>query len=117
MRKKIVILVSIILVIIILFGLIRQISQALQAGGRLDRATSDLLELQEENKKLKHKLSKTEDQTFLEEQARNKLNLVRPNDTIVIIPEGDIKRVIEAGKPKKQVKLPNWQGWFKLFGI
>lgn len=115
MRKKVVILSSIIIVIIILFGLIKQISEALQAGDRLEKAASDLFKLQEENQELKKRLSETEDSTFLEEQARNKLNLARENETVVIISDKEIKRVIEAGKPKKQVKLPNWQGWLKLF--
>ncbi len=117
MRKKIVIFISITIVIIILFGLIRQISEALKVGERLEKAASDLFKLQEENKELKNKLAETEDASFLEEQARNELNMAREGEVVVIIPGGEIKRVIEGQKPKKKVVLPNWQGWFKVFGI
>ncbi len=115
MRKKLVIFVAIIIVIIILISLIRQISEAVKKGERLEKSAADLFKLQEENKELKKKLSETEDTSFLEEQARNKLNMARSSETVVIIPDEEIKRVLEAGKPKKKINLPNYQGWLRLF--
>ena len=115
MRKNISIIVILSIGLIILAGLIRQISSALQATNRLDDAATEVTMLQEENRELKKQLEKTETIAFIEEMARNKLNLNRSNETIFIIPQDKIKKVIEAGKPVEIPKTPNYQGWLELF--
>ena len=93
----------------------QQIFKALQAEGRLDEKVEQLVKVQDENRELKLKLAETESYQFIERVARNNLNLARPEETMVIIPKGEIDQIINANKLNPEVKMPNWQGWLKLF--
>ncbi|EKD90669.1 MAG: hypothetical protein ACD_30C00110G0008 [uncultured bacterium] len=115
MSKTVSLLVIFIISIVILIGLVRQIKDALEAGSRLDTATDEVNSLQAENRALKQKLENTKSFEFIEQIARNNLNLGRPNETVVIIQEDLINNLINAQKKVEEPKLPNWQGWLKLF--
>ncbi len=115
MRRGIVLIIGILLIFLALFGLSKQISNALEAGLRLDKSSGELVRLQKENHKLKKKLEETAGIDFVESQARNKLNLSLPNETVVIIPEEEISRMLNKDKKPTEEKLPNWQGWLRLF--
>lgn len=115
MNKRIAIVLAIFISILILFGLFQQILKALQSGGILDQKAAELGKVQEENRKLKLKLEETENYQFIERVARDKLNLARENEVIVIIPQEKIDKIINSNRPLPEIKVPNWQGWFKLF--
>lgn len=100
---------------LILIGLSKQIADALEASSRLDKAVSEVGLIQQRNKELKNDLTNAQKYEFVEEAARDKLNLAKPNETVVIIPEAEINKIIEAAKPKITPKIPNWQGWMRLF--
>lgn len=100
---------------LILISLIKQISESLDVGKRLDQEVEEVTKLQEENKRLKKRLEEVLKVEFIEEVARNKLNLSRANETVVIIPQEMISQVIAASQEIKEPQLPNWQGWLRLF--
>ncbi len=113
---KILIFITLVVFSIILFiGLIRQISNALQASSRLDQAVEEINKLQDQNNKLKKSYAETKSYDFIEEVARNKLNLSKPNETVVFIQQSDLEKVLAAEQPKIEPKLTNWQGWIRLF--
>lgn len=101
-------------VLILFYGLSNQIYHALRAGKRLDEAASKLANLQRNNNELKKKLAEADSLTFIETQARDKLNLSRPGDTVIVIPQKEIDKVLGLQESSTEVKLPNWQGWLKL---
>lgn len=115
MLKKIVGLAGILIAAFILYGLTKQLFDALQAGKRLDGAINELGKLQEENRNLKHRLAEVQSVSFIEEQLRNNLNLARPDETVVIVPISAIEQVLGEKKHLEELKIPNWQGWVKLF--
>ncbi len=115
MSKTISLLVIFIISIVILIGLVRQIKDALESGSRLDRATDEVNTLQTENRALKQKLENSKSLEFIEQIARNKLNMSRPNETLVIIQKELIDNLISAQKKAEVPKLPNWEVWLKLF--
>lgn len=100
--------------IAIFYSLSRQIYNSLSAGRRLDQAASDLAQLQRKNLELKKKLKDVGGVQFVEEQARDKLNMARDGETVVIIPDKEIDKILNQGQ-KPPEKVPNWQGWLKLF--
>ncbi len=114
MRRKTLVILAIILLLFALFGLSKQIIAALQAGSRLDKATDKVSKLQQENQNLQKQLKQVSLIGFIEQEARSKLNLGRKNETIVIIPQSEIEKVLNAGKKVEEIKLPNWQAWLKL---
>ena len=114
MFKKVAGTITIIIVVLLIINLARQISQALNASTRLDTDISQVNRLQEENRSLKQKLVRVESYNYLEQIARNELDLAKSNETIYIIPESEIDKVLNANKPPVPLSLPNWQLWLKL---
>lgn len=100
---------------LILVGLIRQIIGTLEAGKRLDKLADEVSTFQEKNNKLQAQLENAQKYEFIEKVARDKLNLSKPEEIVVIIQDEDINKIINAQKPTPQPKIPNWQGWLKLF--
>jgi cell division protein FtsB len=115
MVRRIIIIGTVFLFLFILYNLFNQIRAALDAGNRLDSQLGKLTHLQRKNSELKKKLEDVQTPQFIEEQARDKLNLTRDGETIVIIPESEIKKALGMDQLVEEVHLPNWQGWLKLF--
>ena len=115
MTKKIVIVLAGIAAVFITWSLIGQIMTTLKSGDRLQEATERLHLLEVKNKELKKRLEEVKTPAFLEEQARDKLGLVRDGETIVIIPEEKLNQVMGVTEKLEEIKLPNWMGWLKLF--
>lgn len=70
--------------------------------------------LEEENKELSEALSQAQSPEFVEKQAREKLNLKRPGETVVLLPK-ELKQVEEQAQAQIEADLPNWRKWWKLF--
>jgi cell division protein FtsL len=117
MPKTIGTIFIIFLAILILVGLFKQINSALLASSRLDQAAEEVTKLQDKNRQLKNKLSEVQNPDFVEEVARDKLGLSRPNETVVVVPQEAINRVLAANIKIEEIKIPNWQGWLRLLKL
>lgn len=116
MPKTVVILIIFLTLGSILLGLTKQITSALQSGERLNRQAEEVNKLQEENKQLKDNLERVKSYQSWEGIARDKLNLSRPGETVVVVPDDYINRTIQMYEYKPmEVHIPNWQGWLNLF--
>ncbi len=115
MNKAITIIVIVIVAVSILTGLSKQIINALSASQRLDDEASRVTKLTQKNNQLKKELALSQSPDSIEKIAREELNLGKSGETVVVIPEELISKVIEENKPKIEPQLPNWQGWIKLF--
>ncbi len=115
MLKKLIYGVVIIIVLVIAYNLLIQITQAIKSGERLSEATEQLYKLQAKNKELKNKLSQIQSPDFIEQQARDKLGLSKKGETVVIIPEDKLKLIMEASTSAQTPRFPNWQGWWRVF--
>ncbi|MBI4036592.1 septum formation initiator family protein [Candidatus Daviesbacteria bacterium] len=115
MGKKIVLILIGALTIIIAYNLIGQILSTVHSGDKLSQAMDRLHKLEIKNKELKKKLEGVKSPQFLEQQARDKLGLVKEGEVLVIIPQEKIDQVLGLSKKVEEVKLPNPLGWWKLF--
>lgn len=106
-----------IIIVIVGIGLIisfsRNIYRLLKAGDQVRLTQERLEKLEKESQELSKKKEYFQSQEFIEEEARNKLNMSKPEETVVILPPnvGETKETNLTSPPK----LPNWQRWFKLF--
>lgn len=115
MPKSIVFLIIVVIIAVILLGLGKQISTALQAGERLDREAVEVSKLQDKNNQLKKQLEEVKTYQYWERVARDKLNLVKPGETVVIIPDESVDKVLGLYEHTvEEIKTPNWQGWLNL---
>lgn len=115
MLKKAALLIVVVLLLGFISSFVRQIYDSLQVSDRLDKEAENLVALQKENSQLKAQLQQSQTPQAIEEIARNKLDFARPGETIMVISEDEIDRLLEAQQSKPVETVPNWQGWLKLF--
>lgn len=72
-------------------------------------AKQELDKAKEENRRLKVRLTQVNSDSFVEEEARDKLFLVKPGESGVILPHETTENA------SKKPELPNWQKWLRLF--
>ena len=115
MFKKALIILSVIMLLGVFYSVGSQIYESLQVARRLDKETENLTKLQQKNEELKKRLTEVQGVGFIEQQARDKLNMTRPGETLVIIPQQQIDQVLSLEQEKKEEVIAYWQGWLKLF--
>lgn len=115
MVKRIIQIVILCLVLIVAYNLLVQIIDALRSSDRLSAQAETVYQLEAKNRQLKNKLSRIQSPQFIEEEARNKLNLSKEGETTVIIPEDKLKLVMGVSSSAQEIRLPNWLGWWKVF--
>ncbi len=109
--KKVAYFITIILSIVIINGLVRSIYDLWNKQDLVVKAKEDLSLEKQKNQELKAQLAYVQSGNFIEEEARNKLFMVKPGESGVIVPEELIKKKEE----KVVVVTPNWQQWVNLF--
>ena len=114
MRKKIVIFTITLIGLGLIIGLTRDISRLLRAGDRVKLVEEKAQKLKEEQQKLLEKKAYYLSEEFIEEEARNKLNMVRPGETVVILPP-NLAQVLGREEESAAPEIPNWRKWWNLF--
>lgn len=115
MLNKIAVVGGMLFIIVICYSLAKQTYDSLQVESRVDTETEKLISLQKQNTYLKKQLEGVHSIGFIESQARNRLNFTRANETVVIISQEELQKVLGVATEKQKEILPNWQGWLKLF--
>ncbi|MBI2032474.1 MAG: septum formation initiator family protein [Candidatus Levybacteria bacterium] len=110
--KKLSFFITIGLSIIIINGLIHSIYTLWNKQDLIKEAEKTLSFQKEENRELKTKLREVQSKEFVEQEARNKLFLVKKDEAKVVLPEPT-----PTPKVTKIDNSPNWQKWLKLLGI
>jgi len=110
--KKTIFIIIVIVLLLIINSLIHSIYDLWHKQDLLTSAQKELESERFKNQKLKAELSYVQTPNFIDEQARNKLFLVKPGEQQVLIS----KDLISKSKAQKQEEnLPNWQKWLNLF--
>lgn len=102
------------LILVVLIFLIRALTLSIISIYNRSQILKDLKAQEAQGKKdqayLSQKLYLAKTDAFVEEEARQKLGLVRPGEQIVV------DQRIGSEKPKSESRvLPNWQKWWNLF--
>ncbi|MBI2195934.1 MAG: septum formation initiator family protein [Candidatus Levybacteria bacterium] len=64
---------------------------------------------EQRGEELKKQLEFSQTPEFVEKEAREKLNLGKPGETMIILPP------FESTTSASEVALPNWKKWLRLF--
>lgn len=113
-RHKIINLAIIIIGIGLVISLSRDILRLLKSGDRVKLAQLQVKELEVKQAELEKQKEYYQSQEFVEEQARNKLNLSQEEETVVILPP-NVEELVGYEPPREPEKIPNWQQWWRLF--
>lgn len=112
--KKVLFFIILAISIFVINNLIRSIYTLWQKYDLVTLAENELARQKQENQRLKSKLSFVESKEFIEQEARNKLFLVKPGEQEVLISEDLIKGSATSSAQAKKDD-PNWKKWVRLF--
>jgi len=87
----------------------RNLFTTLRASGRLETAEKENTGLKGKNRELKALLNKVQTREFIEGEIRDKLNMAKQGEKIVIMSE------LPADEKKEEKDLANWERWRRLF--
>ncbi len=71
--------------------------------------------IKSENERLKRELAEAQTPQYIEEQAREKLNMVKEGEKIVLMPKSQISMTNDQLNQDKEEQTPNWKRWWRLF--
>lgn len=108
--KRLIFIISVIVLLLAINGLIGSIFDLLHKENVLTQAQKQLEMEKLKNQKLKADLSYVQTDQFIEEEAHNKLFLVKPSEQEVLLPSAPVQNAAKASK-----QVPNWQKWLNLF--
>jgi len=107
--------------LLLIVNLIRDVRRLIQAEERIVKTEESLAQIKEENEEFKKEKEYYQSEAFLEEQIRTKLQMAKPGETILILPEEIIGENPPAGGGKveeveeTEEEFANWQKWLALF--
>ena len=107
-----------IIIFIVGLGLIANLSNNIF---RMFRVTDELRsteqkvrELGEQKENLTGKMEFYQSEEFIEQEARNKLNMVKEGEVVIVLPS-NLKEILKEKEIRMQVSSPNWRQWLELF--
>ena len=97
----------------LIISLSRNIYRLLKAEDQVKLAQQRLEKLEREHQELLEKREYYQSEEFVEQEARNRLNMGKPGETVVILPPN----ISETGEitSTPALELPNWKRWLRLF--
>lgn len=113
-RHKLVQIIIIFIGIVLIINLSKDILRLLKAAEELKLVQQRIEKLEEERENLVEKKEYYQSEAFIEQEARNKLNMVKEGETIVILPP-NIKEVLGKKEASLSEPQPNWRQWLELF--
>lgn len=111
----------IVILIIFVLSLFRTAQQISAGRRRLAEVKNEVNSVIKQKDNLGKEIKERESLTFLETEARNQLNLIKPGERIVILPKkGDLSSPLignseESLQNQKRALEPNWVKWKRLF--
>lgn len=111
--KRAVQILWIIISVAFIVQLTHSISDLGKRGGVVEEAQMRLQKVQDENNKLKEEAMYVVSSQFVEEQARNKLNMARPGEVVAMVP----KQSPTPTPTPTAVPKQNWELWMDAFGM
>jgi cell division protein FtsB len=113
--KKVLYLLIIIASLYIMNNLVRSIYNLWQKKDLITQAQTELVKQQNENEKLQDQLKQVKRKDFIEEQARDKLFMVREGEKVVILPQTQGEQAGQGTPVQTKPRQPIWQQWIALF--
>ncbi len=95
-------------------NLLRSIVNLWQKKSLIGDAQKQLQVQIDENEKLKDQLSRVSKPGFVEEEARDKLFMVKPGEQVVLLGASQ-EASSSVGKASSPASIAPWQQWWKLF--
>lgn len=110
MPKRLITFFVVIISLVCIIQICRSIYSLWQKGSLVSDQAQILKQKQVENEQLRRKLAEVESPEFIEKEAREKLNLQKEGEVVVVLP----KNLPQVNEPQNLPQIPNWHKWWKL---
>lgn len=100
--------------LVMIVSLLQGIRQARGTRSRVDQLANEKRELMEERAELLTRLEYVQSADYLDKVAREELNLAKPGETVVIVPEEKGASEPVSQSAGKNEELPNYLKWWKV---
>lgn len=117
-KLKLISTISVLLFTILLsISLLKSINNITSGTQKVKDAEIKVKDLEKQNAELEIKVETVQTQDFIEKQARDKLGLAKPGETVVVLPDPEILRKLAPERSTEETALPdpNWKKWMKIF--
>lgn len=112
MKPNILKTLVLLLFVYLIFVLSSNLLGIYKAGGRVEEAREKLEAERIRNEELRKKVAEVQSEEFVEREAREKLNLQKEGELVVILPESEVRMGVET---EKIAEKANWEKWWELF--
>lgn len=112
MKSRLITFLISIISLVFIVNISRSIYELWQKGSVLSERQEVRDELAATSEELQKKLAEAESPEFIEKQAREKLNLQKEGEVVVVLPKDLEKTEVEV---ENEVTIPNWQKWWNVF--
>jgi cell division protein FtsB len=113
--KKIVFFCIILASLFIVNNLVQSIYSLWQKKNLVENSIFEVEREKRRNQELKNKLSQVRDRQFVEEEARNKLFMLKQGEQAVILSEKVLQEATVSAKKPASDTRPNWKKWWDFF--
>ena len=111
------------ILLILSIGLIRSSFQVYRGVKRMNDLESEVVGLQSKKRELETSIEYKKTEQYIEEKARNDLNLIKPGESVYVISgpgseDYSDKKVLSGSSErlgKKRIEDANWYKWYRLF--
>ncbi len=101
--------------LVIINNLAHSIIAIWQKQAFLTTAQANLQKEEQKNQQLQSQYKIVSQKQFTEEQARDKLLLIKPGETMILIPTGMLPKEEQINTNGQPVEKPHWQEWWEYF--
>jgi cell division protein FtsB len=112
--KKTFSLLIFLLSILLIINLTRDIYRLYRVRERIENTGEKLAQVEQENQELKEQKKYYQSDEFLEKEIRDKLQMSKPGEQIVLLPQNIGQKENGEEVEEKQEKQ-TWQKWLELF--
>jgi len=109
------------LLFVVSISLIKSSLFVFKSKGRLDDVKNEISQLESEKKNIEEEIEYKKTEEYIEEKAREDLNLIKPGEKVYIVVGEDVKSSTESvlsgssERKKNDTRDKNWYSWYKLF--
>ncbi len=112
MRRSTIYFTLIIIGSLFIVSVLRHMWSVYQSGKRLVQEQNAVLKLEAQNKAILQKLAIVQSDSYVEQEARDKLNFSKPGEMTVVIPQ---PQTTDQNDTSQARPANNWQRWWHLF--
>ena len=108
---------GIFLAIVLGISVVRNVGKVFAIRQEVEKERMAIEKLKRENEELARKVESVQGIEFVEAQVRNKLGLVKPGETVVVLPDRETLVKLAPRMTSEEETLPDpiWKRWLKLF--